>query len=183
VKKTIGATRINILSQFLSESVLVTVLAFILGVVLAWMFLPFTRSVLNTNLDFNLLFCWPYFPILLGSVLLIGLISGSGPAVICRPLLRSKVSGSAVSWGKELPAKFFDRLSVHDLDRAGLCVMIVDRQIICEAQESRFNENSLLRLDFRHFGERNAEAMVLLDELKRSPYIRNASLTKVFPEK
>jgi putative ABC transport system permease protein len=82
VKKTIGATRVHILSQFLSESVLVTFLAFILGVLLAWIFLPFTRSVLNTNLDFSLLFHWPYFPILLGSILLIGLISGSGPAII-----------------------------------------------------------------------------------------------------
>ncbi len=187
VKKTIGATRINILSQFLSESVLVTFLAFILGVVLAWMFLPFTRSVLNTNLDFNLLFCRPYFPILLGSILMIGLVSGSGPAVILSAVAPVKVlSGSAVFMGQKNYLR--NSLTVFQFMISIVlifCVMIVDRQIqYVKHRNPGFNEEQLLRLDLPGILENDMQkAMILLDELKRSPYIRNVSLTQSVPGK
>ncbi|MDD4193466.1 MAG: ABC transporter permease [Mangrovibacterium sp.] len=185
VKKTIGATRINIFSQFLSESVLVTFLAFILGVVLAWMFLPFTRSVLNTNLDFNLLFCRPYFPILLGSVLLIGLISGSGPAVILSAVAPVKVlSGSAVFIGQKSYLR--NSLTVFQFMISIVlifCVMIVDRQIqYVKHKNPGFYKEQLLRLDVPTIqGNDVQKAMVLLDEFRKSPYIKNVSVSQSVP--
>jgi len=185
VKKTIGANRINILFQFLSESVLVTFLAFILGVLLAWMFLPFTRSVLNTDLDFTLLFHWPYFPILLGSILMIGLISGSGPAIILSGVAPVKVlSGSAMFAGQKNYLR--NSLTVFQFIISIVlvfCVMIVQRQIqYVKHRNPGFNEEQLLRLDLPNIQEYDMQkAMVLLDEFKRSPYIRNVSLTQSVP--
>ncbi|MEN6454698.1 MAG: ABC transporter permease, partial [Prolixibacteraceae bacterium] len=185
VKKTIGATRINILSQFLSESVLVTFLAFILGALLAWMFLPFTRSVLNTNLEFSLLFRWPYFPILLGSILLIGLISGSGPAIILSGIAPVKVlSGFTVFAGQKNYLR--NSLTVFQFMISIVlifCVMIVQRQIqYVKHRKLGFNEEQLLRLDLPNVQENDMQkAMALLEEFRRSPFIRNISVTNSVP--
>jgi len=185
VKKTIGAARINILSQFLFESVLVTFLAFILGALLAWMFLPFTRSVLNTNLDFSLLFHCPYFPILLGSILLIGLISGSGPAIILSGIAPVKVlSGFTGFAGQKNYLR--NSLTVFQFMISIVlifCMMIVQRQIqYVKHRKLGFNEEQLLRLDLPNVQENDMQkAMALLEEFRRSPFIRNISVTNSVP--
>lgn len=81
VRKVIGAQRKEIIRQFLGESVLVTWLALILGMLLTWLLLPSINSLAHLNLAFSSLFRWN---ILIGIVCLpffIGLLSGIYPAV------------------------------------------------------------------------------------------------------
>lgn len=79
IKKTIGATRGSLISQFLMESMLLTVLSTIFAVVLIELCVPLFNSVLNIQLKitYSNLYIWIG---LLGVVFLTGLISGSYPA-------------------------------------------------------------------------------------------------------
>lgn len=80
MRKTFGAIRGNLIRQFLSESILFSLLAVILALLLLELFLPLFGSITGRqlNIDFWRL---PWFiPGLMGLVLLVGLAAGSYPA-------------------------------------------------------------------------------------------------------
>ncbi|QEM04132.1 FtsX-like permease family protein [Mucilaginibacter rubeus] len=81
IRKVIGAQQKEIITQFLSESVLITYFSLVLASILTWLLLPFINRLSELGLSINSLFQ----PIILISVLLlpliIGLISGIYPAI------------------------------------------------------------------------------------------------------
>ncbi len=79
VKKTIGASRASLISQFITESMLLSIMSVIIAVVLVEVLLPAFNSLLQMQLEisYDNLWCW------LGMIIIIvltGLISGSYPA-------------------------------------------------------------------------------------------------------
>ncbi|WP_426667133.1 ABC transporter permease [Mucilaginibacter sp. McL0603] len=81
VRKVIGAQRKEIIRQFLGESVLVTWVALILGMVLTWLLLPYINSLAHLNLAFSSLFRWDILICILCLPFFIGLLSGLYPAI------------------------------------------------------------------------------------------------------
>ncbi len=81
VRKVIGAQRKEIIRQFLGESVLVTWVALILGMVLTWLLLPYINSLAHLNIVFNSLFRWDILIGILCLPFFIGLLSGLYPAI------------------------------------------------------------------------------------------------------
>ena len=79
MRKTIGAQKDNLVFQFLTESVLLSVLSFVLGIVLASLLLPWFNIVSEKNIEFPWL-SPVFFPIAIGVALLIGLFAGLYPA-------------------------------------------------------------------------------------------------------
>jgi putative ABC transport system permease protein len=81
IRKVIGAQQKEIITQFLSESVLITCFSLILALALTWLLIPFINQFSDLNLAFNSL----YQPQILVPVLLlpfvVGLISGIYPAI------------------------------------------------------------------------------------------------------
>ncbi|MGI9543551.1 MAG: ABC transporter permease [Cyclobacteriaceae bacterium] len=78
IRKVAGAKRTQLIFQFIGEAVIVAALSLILGLILAFMFLPTFNDLSGTELDlpFNAFFIVVVF-IMIG---LIGLVSGSYPA-------------------------------------------------------------------------------------------------------
>jgi putative ABC transport system permease protein len=81
IRKVIGAQRKEIITQFLSESVLITFFSLILALVLTWLLIPFINGLSNLGLSFTSL----YQPMLLLGILVlpffIGILSGIYPAL------------------------------------------------------------------------------------------------------
>ncbi|WP_158795417.1 ABC transporter permease [Pedobacter sp. L105] len=79
IKKTIGATRSSLISQFLMESMVLTLFSSIMGIVLIELCIPLFNHLLDIHLDINYsnFFIWIS---LFGVILLTGLIAGSYPA-------------------------------------------------------------------------------------------------------
>ncbi|MEO3408470.1 ABC transporter permease [Mucilaginibacter sp. CAU 1740] len=81
IRKVIGAQQQEIITQFLSESVLVTYFSLVLALILTWALLPLINRFSELGLSIDSL----YHPMILTSVLLlplvIGLISGIYPAI------------------------------------------------------------------------------------------------------
>ena len=78
VKKTIGATRVELALQFLGESLLISMVAFVLAVVLVEWTLPFLADLVRMPLQLNMV--WSNLPVLLAIALATGVIAGSYPA-------------------------------------------------------------------------------------------------------
>ncbi|HNR75185.1 MAG TPA: FtsX-like permease family protein, partial [Cyclobacteriaceae bacterium] len=79
IRKSIGSRRIELIRQFLGESVLVTTIAFLLAIVLVEVAMPFYNQLVSKNISID--YSNPVFWLLsVGIVLLLGIFAGSYPA-------------------------------------------------------------------------------------------------------
>ena len=79
VRKVLGSIRSNLISQFLVEAMLMTALAFVLGLLLSFLALPYFNDLADKQLylPYNQVLFWT---VLLGGIFLVGLLAGSYPA-------------------------------------------------------------------------------------------------------
>ena len=92
VKKTIGATRGELMLQFLGESLLLSVVAFFLAVVLVEWTLPLLADLVRMPLQLTMV--WSNLPGLLAIALAAGVIAGSYPAFYLSSLRPLAVLGA-----------------------------------------------------------------------------------------
>ncbi|HUS01284.1 MAG TPA: ABC transporter permease, partial [Chitinophagaceae bacterium] len=109
VRKVVGAGKSELITQFLSESVLVCVMATILAFLLTWLTLPWLNKVSDLQLSINSILTWQVIISLLLVPFIIGIISGIYPALFLssfQPIkvLKGimKVGGSNISFRKVL---------------------------------------------------------------------------------
>lgn len=82
-KKLMGCSKNRLLAQFVSESVLITGISFVLSIILAFVFEPYFNDLFNTTLYLrHELLHVPYAAAILVSILLIGCVSGIMPAML-----------------------------------------------------------------------------------------------------
>ncbi|MDC6362181.1 MULTISPECIES: ABC transporter permease [Flavobacteriaceae] len=79
LKKTVGAFRGDLVSQFLTESILFSIISFVIGVLLAWGLLPTFNSIAAKNIGMPWETWW-FLPIIGIAALIIGIIAGLYPA-------------------------------------------------------------------------------------------------------
>ena len=185
IRKAFGANRTNILFHYLFESVLVSVVAFVLGIYLVWIMLPFYNDIFNTNLDLSFLIRFPYLIILPCAILVIGAISGSGPAILLSGITPARVLSGAIIF-KNKKQYFRNTLTIFQFAISIVlifCVLIVQRQIkYVKHRNPGFNEEQLLRLDLPNIQQTDEQkAMALLEQYRRSPFIKSVSVSSGVP--
>jgi putative ABC transport system permease protein len=79
LRKTVGAFKHNLVARFLTESVLFSIISFVIGIVLAWGLLPTFNTIAAKTITMPWMVWW-YLPLLLISALLIGAVAGLYPA-------------------------------------------------------------------------------------------------------
>lgn len=79
IRKSLGSTRIHLILQFLGESILISLISFVIAIILAEVGLPFFNSMVEKELviDFSQVKFWIFAAIM---ILGTGLMSGSYPA-------------------------------------------------------------------------------------------------------
>ncbi|MDB5146183.1 MAG: FtsX-like permease family protein [Mucilaginibacter sp.] len=82
VRKVLGSTRKYLIAQFLTESVLVTLLATIIAVILAWVLMPVFNQMSGKTLAFTSQSAVWLLPSLVVVVLVVGFLAGSYPAFV-----------------------------------------------------------------------------------------------------
>ncbi|AQG81074.1 ABC transporter permease [Spirosoma montaniterrae] len=82
VRKVIGSTRAQLVGQFLSESLLLTVLAFVPAMLLVWGLLPHFSELANKQLQVRFLFTPQTVGLFLALILLVALLTGLYPALV-----------------------------------------------------------------------------------------------------
>jgi putative ABC transport system permease protein len=95
VRKAVGSGRAELVGQFLSESLLTSLVAVLLGVGLTWMALPFFSELADRSYSVGDLVSPSMAAILVGLVILVGVLAGLYPAfAISRFLPRDVLRGS-----------------------------------------------------------------------------------------
>jgi putative ABC transport system permease protein len=80
IRKVVGACRLSLIRQFLSESVLITFIAMVISMMLVKLLLPLFCSFIEKELNYSILYDENIILILIGMPIIIGVISGSYPA-------------------------------------------------------------------------------------------------------
>ncbi len=80
IKKIGGSTRGMLITQFLSESFILSFISLILALILIRISLPYFNNLLGTRLVLNLFASWYSIPVLILFTLIVGIMAGSYPA-------------------------------------------------------------------------------------------------------
>jgi putative ABC transport system permease protein len=79
IRKVVGSVRAYLIRQFLTESLLYSMLSFSIGLFLAWALLPFFNSLAVKSLVFPWTEWW-LLPIVLGAMIVVGIFAGLYPS-------------------------------------------------------------------------------------------------------
>lgn len=100
VRKVVGAQRKEIITQFLSESVFITVIALVLALLLTWALLPMVNDMLHQTLSIKNLLRVPVALSILILPFIVGLLSGLYPALFMSSFNPVLVLKGALKIGK-----------------------------------------------------------------------------------
>jgi putative ABC transport system permease protein len=79
IRKVVGSVRSYLIRQFLTESLLYSILSFAIGAVLAWLLLPFFNSLAMKSLVFPWAEWW-LVPAILAATIIVGIFAGLYPS-------------------------------------------------------------------------------------------------------
>ncbi|SDD21624.1 putative ABC transport system permease protein [Mucilaginibacter pineti] len=82
IRKVVGAEKSQLASQFIGESVVLCLIAFVLTVILSVLLLPMFNQLAGKTVSPGIFSNWYYVVILLGTAVLIGLVAGIYPALV-----------------------------------------------------------------------------------------------------
>lgn len=100
LRKVVGSFRSNLINQFLTESILFSLMSFVLGTLLAWGLLPFFNELASKTLTFPWT-AWTLYPILLAAAIGVGLLAGLYPAIYLSAFKPINVLKGAISMGSK----------------------------------------------------------------------------------
>jgi len=101
IKKIGGSTRGILITQFLSESFIITFISLIIALIIIWITLPYFNNLLGADLKPDLFAGWYTIPVLILFTLLVSLMAGSYPALFLSSfspyeVLKGNVHGSSM---------------------------------------------------------------------------------------
>jgi putative ABC transport system permease protein len=99
LRKVVGSRKPQLISQFLTESVVLSLLALVGALVLVYVLLPAYNNLIRMDLDFNLFRTSWILPVLILFAILIGILAGGYPAFVLASFKPSAVLTSNQSSG------------------------------------------------------------------------------------
>lgn len=185
IRKSFGASNFYLFCHFIIESNIVSGLAFFSAIALVSVCKPFYASVFGTSIDLNSLFS-PY--VLLGvffSILIVGFISGVGPAIILSRLnpndaiRKTNNSNRIQSYFRNILIIFQFTVSIVLI----VCLLFVQKQVtFVKGKNPGFAEEQLLCVSIPYLPkEDKPKAHLFLSELRNYSFFKNLSLTNGVP--
>jgi putative ABC transport system permease protein len=186
IRKTIGASRKSIVFLFLTESFLITCVAFTVALVITEITLPFFASIVDSHLSTRVLIQFPWVIVLFLSIILTGILSGIVPAVLFSSFNPVKVfSGKMFVVGRK---DYFRNLLIVFQFTASIVlifsIIVIERQInFAKHNDLGFDKEQLLCFDlpFTFSDEDISKVNVLTNKLSENPTIKNISASQCVP--
>lgn len=185
MRKVLGATRGQLVSQFVGESVFYSVVSLVLGLVLAWVVLQFTNITVLLDAPLSLaplLGAWPMVGVVVAAVLL-GVISGLYPAFYLSaipPIAAFRGSQGSRGRGRGLrQALVMLQFVISVAVIASTLLMLTQMQYI-HSKELGFSKEN--RLIVRVAGADQVSRLpTLMNELRQAPGVLNVARTQHVP--
>ena len=181
LRKVVGSQRGALMGQFLTESTLITVIAFVFGSALAAILLPYFNALAGKELSFPWEVTW-FVPAIIGSALIVGLIAGTYPAFYLSgfnpiEVLKGKIRKGSRSAGLRGSLVVF-QFTVSIVLIVG--TLIINKQMnFILTQKVGYDRKQVIQLyGTNMLGE---QVKTFKSELKSLPGVANASISDFLP--
>ncbi|MGI8581218.1 MAG: ABC transporter permease [Chitinophagaceae bacterium] len=182
VRKVAGAGKSELVTQFLSESVLICLLATVLAFLLTWLTLPWLNNISGLHLNINSLLKWQIIITLLLVPFIIGIASGIYPAMFLSSFQPIKVlkgivqvGGKSISFRKVLVVMQFAISIILIISTA-----IVFRQLrYMQNKDLGFNREHIVTLNY--VTGLNETYQSFKTELLSNSYVKDAGRSSRIP--
>ncbi|HET9487491.1 MAG TPA: ABC transporter permease [Chryseosolibacter sp.] len=185
VRKVMGSQRRQLIAQFITESVVIALLALFVSMILIYAFLPSFNSLANKSLPFSFILQGPIILGLLAIVLFVGIVGGSYPAFYLSGFNPVNVlKGKFVSRGGNA---FFRKVLVVFQFAISIFMLISTLVVFDQLQYMRnkdlgFEKERVIRLSLNEDALRE-KSQGLLDRLRQTPEVASVGMASSSPGK
>ncbi len=161
VRKAVGSGRNQLIGQFLSESVLIAALSFVLALGLVAIALPYFNKLTQKDMSLHLASPW-FWTIMIAFTLITGLLAGSYPAFYLSSFNPVRVLKGNIKAGKgsSLPRKILVVLQFASSVVLMIGTVVINRQIqYGKDQPIGFNNKGLITVNWSDDIAKNIDAL------------------------
>lgn len=183
MKKVVGSSRFGIISQFMVESSLLTIIAFILAMTIIQLALPFFNELMLKQYTVNSFFTLPFISGMLILIILVSFLSGYYPALIIssiKPL--NALSGRLESTFKGLNLRK-SLITFQFFISSGLVLatlLVINQIDYMRTKDLGFDKDQILVIDATGAPQNGARA-VLKNQLANLIGVQNVTHTNAVP--
>ncbi len=174
IKKALGIKRYGLIAQFMSESIVISVFALVLSILMVWLVLPEFNSITDKNIYLN--FTIEQLSLFFGIAILTGILSGSYPAlylsgfnpvVVLKGQLRTSLGELWVRRGLVIFQFFLSIVLI-------VSVLVIYNQIsFVQNKNLGYDKENIIYFSIE--GRLTENIDTFLEELKKKPGVKAAS--------
>jgi len=183
IRKVLGSVKSRLIGQFLTESILMTLIAFVLAIVAAWLLLPWFNQLAGKEIALNTFANWAIFPVLLVFVLVTGLLAGSYPAFFLSSFRPVNVLKGRLGVNGGSSSLFRSGLVVLQFVASVLLIIgtiVIYRQLnYIQTKELGFNKEQVLIIEDAYALDNNLQAFK--EEVLRESGVKSATISSFLP--
>jgi len=182
VRKVLGSLKKNLVQQFLTESLLISAIALVLAVLLAWLLLSYFNQLAGKDIHSATLFQPEMLISLVVLMLIVGLLAGSYPAFFLssfQPIdvLKGKLAGGFKrSWLRNALVVFQFVISIILIFGT---VVIYNQLNYIHNKDVGFNRNQVITIN--HTDALRDQASTFRNELLQISGVKNATMSGYLP--
>ena len=183
VRKTIGAIRSSLIGQFLIESLITTVIAFVLAVLIVNLLLPAFNNFANKQLSLGISIDYRFWLLAISLVAAMGFLSGGHAAVLLsrlKPVLLLK--GLKIQSTGDLSVRkglVIFQFTISTVIIIGTVVLLLQVRYLNNT-DLGFNKDLMVVIDV-NTGTARADFEVIKNEMAKVPAVKNVSVTSRVP--
>jgi putative ABC transport system permease protein len=182
LRKVVGSYRSSLINQFLTESLIYSLISFVLGILIAWLLLPYFNVLASKSLTMPWSEWW-LMPVILLSALIIGTLAGIYPAFYLSSFKPVQVLKGSISSGSKSSIL---RNSLVVFQFTASIILIISTLVIYNqthfilSRKVGFDKDQVMVLQGTNtMGDRNAKEFKV--ELSKIASVKSASISDYLP--
>jgi putative ABC transport system permease protein len=184
IRKSIGAQRKTLISQFLGESLIIVSLSAFVALMIVFLSLPYMVDFTGKELNLLSVLSWQNVSLFVGMIVIVGLIAGSYPALVLSDfnpvmILKGMARSDKGSAGLRKALVVF---------QFSLSIALIAGTIVVYYQMSHllnnnlgFDKEQMLVLDYNYDQVVNGKTEVLKAELEKIPSVLSVAFSRSVP--
>jgi len=177
IRKSIGSKRIDLIAQFISESLLISFIAYLIAILATFILLPYYNNLVEKELtlDFSSIKFWIFS---FGMIFFTGFMAGSYPAFYLSSFLPVKVLKGKIQEGRHasLPRKILVVLQFGFSILLIMGTIVIYNQIqLVKNRELGYNQSNLITVERNEELDKNYE--VLKNELLQTGIVEGVTVS------
>jgi putative ABC transport system permease protein len=182
LRKVVGSYRSGLINQFLAESIVYSVLSFVIGIILAWVLLPYFNTLASKSLSMPW-HDWWLIPSLIAAAFIVGIVAGLYPAFYLSGFKPVQVLKGSISTGSK-NSILRNSLVVFQFSASIIliiCTLVIYNQTqFILHQKVGFDKDQVVVIQGTNtLGDKNVKSFK--SELLKLSSVKNASISDYLP--